>query len=197
VLDDMGPGDRLLMCDVGDGFDAHRQTVECILPEVDSRLTLKPASYPEYSRQKVALSNLWAETVRQKDAFLGTLGSRRIATPSSTDIYVALEYASHRANTPGEHSLIICSDFVQDYRGAKSEFPPRHVYPFPRAAVSALFVPWQGFAASAKKVTAWTEYFKQAGAAQVAIFDEAQSRTVRPIPPSSVPRQPQNPFKKG
>jgi hypothetical protein len=74
--------------------------------------------------------------------------------------------------------------------------PPAARYPFPGVAVTALFVPWQGSARLAPRLTAWREWFVGAGASAFTMADEVQSQTLDPLPPGGVPKRLANPFLK-
>jgi hypothetical protein len=197
VLDALGPGDSCVLQRIAGGFDAARQVSECVLPLVDPELLAPSSNYPEYLRKKAELKRVWEDADRRKAAFREALRRPVALDTANTDVFGALEYASHRIQPfRGQTHLLLFSDLVHDFHGVKTELPPRQNHPFPGTNVTALFVPWQGSLASRQKTQAWDRYFMGSGAKAFSLFDEAQSLSITPISASAVLRVPENPFHK-
>jgi hypothetical protein len=193
IVANLGPGDRLLLVDIGGGFLPQKQVRETPFPPLFAGV-LRSSNAQEYSRNKRQLEDSWMETERIKQRL-----SQEIARPVSinvanTDIYTPLEYVSGRvAGFDGERYLVLLSDLVTDAAGLKTEGPPRNQMMFPGTKVTALFVPWKPGGKNDSKMKAWRKWFEAAGAT-FTMHDEVESPGIALIERSSVPKRPGNPL---
>jgi len=194
IVANMGPGDRLLLVEVGGAFAPHRQVRETLFPQL-SPSVFRSVNAEEFGRNKRYLESAWLEAEGIKRRLTEEIAKPVSIDVAHTDIYTPLEYASGRmAGFDGEKYLILLSDLMTDVTGLKTEGPPKKQMPFPNTKVTALFVPWNSGGKSDSKMKAWRQWFEGAGAT-FTMHDEVESPSIVAIETSSVPKRPGNPLK--
>ena len=188
-----GPGDTLIVIDLGGRFDAGAQVHDITLDSVQTHALQPPRTLLEYRKTQAVLDDRWGSANRVKSGALELLGPPVART--GTDIPAVLDYAAHRLGSlEGERYLIVLSDLETDTADARTSLPPASAFRFAGVSVTTMFVPWQGSAQTAPRMGKWQEWFTNAGARSFASYDEAQSRRVTPLEASQVPTRAQSPF---
>jgi len=189
----IGPGDTMVLIDLGGRFDARTQVDDITLDPVPAQALRPPATLLEYRKAQATLDERWGVANRETTRFL-----ERLAQPCSrngTDIPAVLDYTAHMLSTlQGRNQLILLSDLETDTTGVRSSLPPANAFRFRDVGVTAMFVPWKGSAETTSRMDTWREWFLKAGAASFASHDEAQSRKVTPVEASQVPTRASSPF---
>jgi hypothetical protein len=203
ILDATGPGDTVLVIEIAGGrFDAGRQVHEMALPGVRAEV-FQSKNNIDFNGHSAELKKAWDAAGPIREEFRRELEKPVSLNVGDTNLYAALEYAWSRARGfQGAVVLVTASDLVYEMGSVKSGLPPlsaawaKQKGALAGAAAVAMFVPFQAGGASDRKLEAWRSFFASAGA-RFAAYDESQSRSVAPFPPSPVPRKLIHPMRIG
>jgi hypothetical protein len=193
IISRLGPGDTLIMIDLGGPFDARTHVHDMAFEPIPTNALQPPRTLLEHRKAQAIIDARW-ESAKQAKIRAVELLSRQ-ADRKGTDIPSVLDYAAHLlASFSSDRHLIVLSDLETDTTGVRTSLPPRVPFRFPAVSVTAMFVPWKGSAQTGLRMERWQEWFAKAGARSFTSYDEAQSRIITPLEVNQVPRRALSPF---
>ena len=198
VVKQLGPGDRILVIDIGPGMkpEEHIQ-VECTLPSASLDLMAPPATLLEWRAKQNKLRNIWESAESKKRAITVYLSNPIKVLPGGTDVPGSISYAARRLKEDelSAKYLIILSDLRTERGGLRTDGPPANAPALNGVTVTAAFVPWVNETEWYSKEAAWADWFEhKALARSFHMSDPGESRTLTLIPRSDVPYLIRSPF---
>jgi hypothetical protein len=193
----LGPGDELLVLDIGPDFDPARNVVvQCIMPKPPADFRLTASNLAEFRRRQAELAEVWAIVEKNRRQLIDFFRTRPALRRGGTNLALPLEYAAKRLQDQSDGKLPVVrifSDLHTESSGVNSRRPPKTQGSFAGADVQVFLAPWD--AARQQLEPAWRTWFIDTKEARsFRMFDTAESQTIAPLKPSSFPRNLPSPF---
>ncbi len=201
IVKALGPNDYLLIADVGSEFKPEKNvSLECNMPDVQQSILVPPDNLAGWRKAQATLNAKWNDVEKKQQAISYWLSNNPIKPENFTDFYKAIEYCSMRFSrvSQKEKHIYVFSDMENDTKGKKkSDNPPTNQQRFDGVNVTLLFVPWLSQSQWSQKSSAWENWFVNMGKAKsFAMYEPAESKTLKVIEKSTVPKKPRSPFEK-
>lgn len=191
MIDNLGPGDRFYLIDIGPEFRPETNLrIQLHMPDVPADI-LKPETPEEWERNQDKLEAVWQDVALHQHSISAFLHHSGPESSGQTDVFGALEYCSERLGRegPGERYVFIFSDLIHDLRDVTTANPPSFPLSFSGAQINVLFMPRRDRLEWDAKETAWRTWsLQKAGAVSFAMFDPAESEIAPLLKSSSVLR---------
>jgi hypothetical protein len=199
IIKSLGPGDEVVVADVGPDFDPARSVViQCTMPELPANIGVVPSNLIELSQKQRQLDRVWLATTQAQAKMIAYFTSKVQTRPGGTLLEPALLYAAKRLSLTEDSQktayLIILSDLKTEKGRTATGRPPQRAIQFNGAEIQVLLAPWDS-AGWGQIESAWKNWFLLQGHAKnFRIFDTAESLIARPLPPSPAPHRLPSPF---